>query len=651
MNKLNIVLSNLKDRQDIVFATFFIVIVAMLVVPLPTYLIDIFLTVNIAVSLLVLLSAVYLKTTLELSTFPLIILITTLFRLALTVSTTRLILSNGDAGHIVQSFGEFVVAGNVIVGLVIFLIVAIVQFLVITKGAERTAEVGARFTLDALPGKQAAVDADLRAGELTKEEAKARRFQLEKESQFFGNMDGAMKFVKGDAITSLVVVFINLIGGILIGVAQRGMPFKQAGHLFSLLSIGDGLVAQIPAMFIAVAAGVVVTRVALEDSMNVGVDISRQLGAEPKALGLTATALLLMAVVPGFPTLTFMTLGILAGSLAVFLFVSRRKAAEDILLTGQLEDQALGISAASLFQVEAADPFRVTGSQTVLDRLASDGFMNELNTIRDKDKELEGFDFGRIGFEAVTSGPANSRHLTFYVDGIAVSSIDLGDSETDWKDKAVRFVSGERRRHFGTVLSVSDTDAWLKSLAPRLGALVTEVEKLPIMGVTQALAALMRESVPLGSPRIVLNAMLKMAGQKINPDDVVDHIRYELRRQIFDRLLNSDDTVAVIAVQPKFEDDLRQAVSSTEPRFGVKTKVLSAELQSAFARLPELLKKIETTSERSAVLIAHDLRRTLLRELESRSIQWPVISPEEMPSNVKIRIVGTLDLMEKPEMD
>jgi type III secretion protein V len=248
MDRLNAFLSKLSQRQDLVFVLLFSMVVAMLVIPLPTILIDILLAINITLSIVILMVALYLKNVLDLSTFPAIILVSTIFRLALTVSTTRLILAQGDAGKIIAAFGNFVVGGNLVVGLVIFFIVAIVQFIVVTKGAERIAEVSARFTLDALPGKQMAIDADVRAGDTTKEEAKKRRFILEKESQLFGSMDGAMRFVKGDAIASLVIVFVNLFGGMLIGTLQGGMPFREAIKLYALLSVGDGLVAQIPSM-------------------------------------------------------------------------------------------------------------------------------------------------------------------------------------------------------------------------------------------------------------------------------------------------------------------------------------------------------------------------------------------------------------------
>ncbi|NJR13299.1 MAG: FHIPEP family type III secretion protein [Phyllobacteriaceae bacterium] len=302
------ILENLGRFHDVAFVLFFGIIVALLIIPLPTVLIDGLIGVNMALAVMIMVAALYLRSVLDLSTFPAIVLLTTLLRLAISVATTRLILAEGDAGHIITAFGNFVVEGNVIVGLVIFLIVALVQFIVITKGAERIAEVTARFTLDAMPGKQMSIDADVRAGTCTPEDARARRFKLEKESQFFGSMDGAMRFVKGDAIAGLVIIIVNLIGGMLVGMLQKNMSAGEALKKYSLLTVGDGLIAQIPSMFIAVAAGIVVTRVMKEDAQDVGRDIAEQLAKQARPLMIAAVFCIALSLIPGFPTLVFLVL-------------------------------------------------------------------------------------------------------------------------------------------------------------------------------------------------------------------------------------------------------------------------------------------------------------------------------------------------------
>jgi type III secretion protein V len=317
--------SFLNKYSDIVLALVVIAIVSMMIVPLPTFLLDLLLSVNISLSVIILLISLYIPTALKISVFPTLLLITTMYRLALTVSTTRLILSTGDAGEVVSAFGNFVARGNFVVGGIIFVILVIVNFIVIAKGAERVAEVAARFTLDAMPGKQMSIDADMRAGSIDMEEGKRKRRDLERESQLFGSMDGAMKFVKGDAIAGIIITVVNIIGGLAIGVAQKGMPAAEAAKKYSLLTIGDGLVGMIPAILISTAAGIIVTRVGgEEEGAHLGKDIGSQLIAYPRAIAIAGGMLLGMALVPGLPKVPFFVLG---GSIATgaYLMLKREK--------------------------------------------------------------------------------------------------------------------------------------------------------------------------------------------------------------------------------------------------------------------------------------------------------------------------------------
>jgi type III secretion protein V len=306
-------LHQLSRRADVILAASVTLVVAMVIVPLPAPILDFLLAVNLACSLGILLSALFAKRALELSTFPTLLLVTTLFRLALNVSTTRGILAQGHAGEVVKAFGRLVLQGDIVVGAVLFLVITLVQFLVIAKGAERVAEVGARFTLDAMPGKQMSIDAAVRSGAIDETEGEKRRRELSRESQLFGNMDGAMKFVKGDAIAGLVITAINLIAGLLIGVTRRGMPIGDALDTYSVLSVGDGLVSQIPALLITLAAGLIVTRVeAAESGADLGESVRAELLGNPKVLGLGAAAFVGLALVPGLPALPFGALGLLA---------------------------------------------------------------------------------------------------------------------------------------------------------------------------------------------------------------------------------------------------------------------------------------------------------------------------------------------------
>ena len=288
--------------SDILLVCCVSAMVGMMIIPLPTWIIDILLTINITIAVILMMVSIYISKPTQIASYPTLLLITTLYRLSLDISATRLILLQADAGEVIRAFGMFVVSGNFVVGGVIFLIITLVQFIVITKGSERVAEVSARFTLDALPGKQMSIDADLRAGKMDFDEARKKRDALTRESQFYGSMDGAMKFVKGDAIAGIIITLVNIIGGLIIGVAMRGMEVMQAVQTYSILTIGNGLVSQIPALLISISAGMVVTRVASEEEgSNLGKDVATQILAQPKAIAVASGLLFTLALVPGLP--------------------------------------------------------------------------------------------------------------------------------------------------------------------------------------------------------------------------------------------------------------------------------------------------------------------------------------------------------------
>jgi type III secretion protein V len=327
--------SFLNKYSDIALAIVVISIIGMLIVPLPTFLLDVLLTVNISLSVIILLMTIYIPGALQFSVFPTLLLITTMYRLALTVSTTRLILSTGDAGEVVYAFGNFVARGNFVVGGIIFVILVIVNFIVIAKGSERVSEVAARFTLDAMPGKQMSIDADLRAGSIDMDEGKRKRRDLERESQLFGAMDGAMKFVKGDAIAGIIITVVNIIGGLGIGVGQMGMSVGDAAKKFALLTIGDGLVGMIPAILISTAAGIIVTRVGgEEEGAHLGKDVGGQLIAFPRAIAIAGGMLIVLGLIPGLPKVPFFIMGGLAGFGAYRLMNKDKKKPEGAGLEG-----------------------------------------------------------------------------------------------------------------------------------------------------------------------------------------------------------------------------------------------------------------------------------------------------------------------------
>jgi type III secretion protein V len=338
--------SVLKRYSDLGLALIVVVIVGMMIIPLPLFILDLFIVANMSASVVLLLVAIYINEALKIATFPTLLLITTLFRLALEVSATRMILLKGDAGHVIEAFGRFVVSGNLVVGAVIFFILTIIQFIVIAKGSERVAEVGARFTLDAMPGKQMSIDAELRAGAIDHAEARRRRANLGRESQFFGSMDGAMKFVKGDAIAGIIVLVTNIIGGLVIGIVQRGMDASMAAKTYTVLTIGEGLVAQIPALVISTAAGIIVTRVASEEEGgNLGSEMFSQLTGQPKALAIAAGLMVLLGIVPGFPAVPFLIMGAGVGYLSWKLMGAEKERLAAIKAAGPKAEAAAAAAA------------------------------------------------------------------------------------------------------------------------------------------------------------------------------------------------------------------------------------------------------------------------------------------------------------------
>ena len=346
-------LQNLAKFSDLYVVLAVVLIIVMMVLPLPTFLLDIFLATNISLSLLILLITMNIYEPLEISVFPSLLLITTLFRLSLNVSSTRLILLTGDPGKIIKAFGSFVVGGNYVVGFVVFLILVVVQFMVITKGSERVAEVAARFTLDALPGKQMSIDADLNSGLITESEARNRRIQIAREADFYGAMDGASKFVKGDAIAGIIITIINLLGGFAIGMGQKGMAFSDAINRYTLLSVGDGLVSQIPALLISTATGIIITRAASEN--NLGTDLTTQLFSHYRVLATASAVIALFGMVPGLPTIPFFVLALFTGSLAFGIWRSKKNAEvqdSEVYEQQQLEEARKPESLISLLQVD-----------------------------------------------------------------------------------------------------------------------------------------------------------------------------------------------------------------------------------------------------------------------------------------------------------
>lgn len=686
MQKVNRFLSMAAQRQDILFIVFIMIFVSMFIIPVPVVVIDVLLAFNMTFTLLVLISATYLKNALELSTFPSIILFSTVFRLSLTVATARLILAQGDAGKIIDSFGKFVVSGNLVVGLVVFFIVAIVQFIVVVKGAERIAEVSARFTLDALPGKQMSIDSDLRAGDISKDEARRKRMTLEKESQFFGAMDGAMRFVKGDAIAGFVVIFVNLIGGVAVGMGIKGMAFGAAIEKYSLLSVGDGLVAQIPAMFVAIAAGTVVTRVSTDDSSNVGADMIRELGTQPKALAVAAVVMAIIAFLPGFPTILFLVLsaGLAAGAYFMNKAIDRKAAqAAGGGAEGSEEFSDLG-QVVPLRPADRGDTFVVVAPPSLLQNLENSGGGNFLQDRKQMLQMELGMPLPDVGFRAdpglnpelwrldvedvptfkssyspgrvkVLAPPQEvealgiSPTMTEDASGLpevwiseeeAMPAVEAGLRMQPAADIFAETLIRQVRRYSSRAFGLGEAQSWLQMLEQRHGPLAQNVQQVvPPFKIVEVIRILLDEGVPLAQSRVILEAML--AGSEMSSRDLADRIRYALRRQIASQLADSQGNIRAVAIAPDVEGQLRAPNA-----FGFGNNALpdpAPTMQAVMQTLREIFMKYMASPPRLLICSA-DVRGMFQELVLDKNFNMTVLSTNDIPPGFQMQFLALVGL-------
>lgn len=690
-------------RNDLFLITLLVAIVFMMILPLPTPLVDMLIGINLALAAVLLMVAMYLKEVTQLSAFPSILLLTTLFRLALSITTTRLILLQGDAGEIVTTFGEFVVGGNLIVGLVVFLILTIVSFLVITKGSERVAEVSARFSLDAMPGKQMSIDSDMRAGLIELDEAKRRRSKLEKESQLYGAMDGAMKFVKGDAIASLIIIAVNLIGGIAIGTLQRGMPAGEALQLYALLSIGDGLVAQIPALFISMTAGFIVTRVASEDNENLGADIAAQLIAEPKALAVTTFILLIFAVVPGFPPLVFLLLAALTGGGAYLLTKQKRQAAagDGARSMPSLQSALAAAGPAPSFPDERDDgppPEPVSFALTV--PLIVDIAPSVRGIIRPEklDREIARvrralyFDLGvpfpgvhlrvnenlaegeyriLVNEIPVASGQARPGHfLVRETEGNLrlfnipfekgqdflprTPSLWVANRHQALAEQAgvqVMTFSSMLTFHLGHVLKahaaefigIQECMYLMNQMQKNFGELVKEATRvLPVITITDVLQRLVAEEISIRDMRTVLEALVEWGQREKDAILLTEHVRAALSRFITHKFSGGQNVIPVYTVASEVEDAVRGAIRITS---GASHLALSRDTHMQLIKaLRQSIAPIPAVGMPPVLLVHLDIRRFMRKIIEREFPDLAVLSYEELTPAVKFQPLDRIRL-------
>jgi type III secretion protein V len=673
-------------RSDVVVAAFLMLAIVMMIIPLPKGMIDVLIGVNMTFSLLVLVVAFYIKSPVEFSSLPPVILISTLFRLALSISITRLILVDADAGQIVQAFGEFVIAGNVVVGLVVFLIITVAQFVVITKGSERVAEVAARFSLDAMPGKQMAIDNDLRNGDIDKAEAGTRRRKLERESQLYGAMDGAMKFVKGDAIAGLVIVLINLVGGLLIGMVQRGMSFGEAGHAYSLLTVGDGLIAQIPALLVSVAAGTVVTRVTSDTDSDLGSEITSQLIAEPRALGLAAALAFLAGLIPGFPTLVFLALaGALGG--AAFVIHRRRLAAERKPELEELPSSREEPEDVAFSEVASGSRYRVTtwvgaelsvavpmqqfrqfvdrarhdlfhdlgvdppAVELRIDRAAEPNrFRIDLEDVPVADGDImvghvllrdDPVHLDLMNLPYVTGAPLLKRRQTVWVEaGHAPELSEAGVGFATPAEALAETLAQTLRKYAAHFIGIQETRELLSRMEGDYSDLVKEAQRVAsLQKISDILRRLVEEDVPIRNLRSILEAIVEWGPREQDPVMLVEYVRTSLARQICYRHAEMNRVISAYVLARNVEDQIRASVRQT-----AIGSLLS--LPEEIAR--PIISQIRNAYESSAgdvsptVLVSMDIRRHLRNLLARNDIDLPVMSYQELAPEFSVQSLASI---------
>ncbi len=674
--------------KDIAVLSSVILIVAMLIIPFPPWLLSLLIITNISLALLVLLTSMNMNEALQFSIFPSLLLLLTLFRLGLNVSTTRSILSKGDAGGVVETFGTFVTGGNILVGLVVFSILIVIQFIVITKGAERVSEVAARFTLDAMPGKQMSIDADLNAGVISEHEARDRREKVARESDFYGAMDGASKFVKGDAIAGIIIVLINLVFGIIIGMVQQGLPIGEAAVKYSMLTVGDGIVSQIPALLISTATGIVVTRAASEG--NLGSDIIKQLFSDSKMLYIAAATIFLLGL---FTTINNILTIPIAATLAIGgMMISRTPAISDSDLIDQQAEEAEGEdlkspeSVVNLLHVDAIEfefgygliPLAdVNQGGDLLDRVVMirrqlalelgivipvvrirDNIQLEPNAYRIKikgnemakgelllDHYLAMSPGGEDTLEGIdTIEPSFGLPAKWITEEVKEQAEILGYTVVDPPSVVSTHITEVLKANAYELLGRQETKQLIDHLQETYPILVEEVTPNPLTigEVQKVLAKLLKENVSIRNMTIIFEALADYAKMTSDPDLLAEYVRQALARQITKQYVNENETLNVITVSGKVEKLIADSVQQTE-----HGSYLSMDPTDSQAILESTANQIEQQSlrQQTPILLCSPAVRMYYRQLTERYFpNVPVLSYNELEADVEVQSSGVVNI-------
>ncbi len=685
-------------RQDLVLVAVLLLTVSMLIMPMPAGLADVLIACNLGVSVLLLMVAVYLRSPLDLTALPGIILVSTVFRLALEVTVTRLILTEADAGAIVETFGQFVIAGNVVVGLVVFLIITTVQFIVITKGTERVAEVGARFTLDALPGKQMSVDSDLRSGDIDQAEARRRRGDVERESALHGAMDGAMKFVKGDAIAGLIIILVNLVGGIGIGVAQHGMPIGDALRTYTLLTVGDALISQIPALLLSLTAAVVVTRVG-GHGLDLGRDMVGQLVADRGALRLAAAVLVGMAAIPGFPKPVFLVLAIafLAASRPDWrglmrLVGARRGAveAEAVAVADRVAPPSRQPNAEAA--AEATSPLAVSLSPALLAAIGGAALERLLATATEQVEQELGLKCPRPMLRAaaregmrysidledvpIEENELRPDRLLLRDDPVHLELADiaaeqgpplLGAKPSFWIDRSqearlrssgigfsdagaviaarLRAVLRRQAPHF---MGLQEARNLIQRIEPQFGDLVRETNRIvPMQKLAEILRRLVEEEVSLRNVRLILETLVEWGEREGRVLMLVEYVRQALARQICHRHANPQKLISAYVLSQDTEQLVREAIRDTA---GGPFLALDSEVADRLvAVFRERLGAHEPGPGQPVIVTSVDVRRFVRGLLARNGLDVAILSYQDLAPEFPVQPISPIGLRAVPQ--
>lgn len=629
--------------SDLLLVGGIVCIVAMMILPLPAWLIDMLVALNIASGLVLLLLGVYIASPLEFSVFPSVLLMTTLFRLSLSIATTRMILLHGNAGHIIDTFGKVVAGGNLVVGLVVFLIITVVQFIVIAKGAERVAEVAARFSLDAMPGKQLSIDSDLRSGLIDKDEAKRRRRNLEMESKLHGSLDGAMKFVKGDAIAGIVIIVINLLGGLAIGVMMQDLDIGSAMTKYSILTIGEGMVAQIPALLGAMAAGLIVTRTSDEDDKHLGDSIRKQVMAKPRVLMVAGGICILMAFVPGFPIAVFLTLAIVllaGGALLTPALRDKLVNARSPALQGLARrlDTPSPVAATALPQQRPAVPLLLRVPAALLADHNAQRLTRTLEGVLDEFQLGLGLNLPRIHVHG-HSDPGQPERWELLAFEVPIAAGSLPDEPHVALGEPVRQAL---RRNAPLFLGAQDTTNLLTRASADMPDIVKEVLRaLPLQRVSEVLRRLVSEGISIRNLRDILEALAEISQREKDVLALTEFTRVALRRQI-SHLVAPQGRLGALMLQPQVEEMLRQSVRVNG---GVSQLALDPE---AARRLCDAIAAAVHRHSPAALVTAIDVRWHVRKLIEAECFDLPVLSYHELTPALKLDVLERVPSPDAP---